>query len=96
MKRQPTLEEYCQRYAYTDALWQAKKDVKDQLYAQGKRLNLFSAKEIHLMAEALIEADREAALTAAVGRLIRRYAKDRGMTVDDIAEAVGSAIGVGR
>jgi hypothetical protein len=96
MRRQQTLEEYCQRYAMTEALYRAKQEVKAQLRAEGKHVHHYSMKEITLRAEALVAANRELALTQAVERLIQRYAKDRGMTVDDIAEAIGSAIGVGR
>jgi hypothetical protein len=72
MKRQ-TLEEYCQRYAMTEALRQAKEAVKHQLKCQGHKVWHFSAKEIALRAEALIEANREAAVARAVECLIRRY-----------------------
>jgi len=95
MKRQ-TLEEYCQRYAMTEALHLAKARVKDQIKREGGKVWHFAAKEITLRAEELIEANREAAIAEAVERLIQRYAKDRGMTVDDIAEAIGSAVGVRR
>ena len=70
--------------------------MRDQIKREGGKIWHFSAKEITLRAEALIEANREAAIARAVERLIQRYAKDRGMTVDDIAEAIGSAVGVRR
>lgn len=72
MKRE-TVEQYVQRRAMTEALRQAKEAVKHQLKCQGHKVWHFSAKEITFRAEALVEANREAAIARAVECLIRRY-----------------------
>jgi hypothetical protein len=68
-----TLEQYCQRYAIHEALRQAKARVREQLKAEGHRVANFTAKEITLRAEAMLEANHEPMLTAAVQRLIQRF-----------------------
>lgn len=57
----------------TEALYHANIQVRDQIKREGGKIWHFSAKEITLRAEALIEANREAAIAQAVERLIRRY-----------------------
>jgi hypothetical protein len=52
---------------------QAKAQVLHQIKCQGLKSSSFTAKEIALRADALIEADREAAIARAVERLIRSY-----------------------
>lgn len=81
----PTLEDYCQRRARTEVLRHARNQVRDQIKAEGGKVSHYAAKDITLRAEALIDADREGALRAAVGRLVGLYAKDRGMTVEQLA-----------
>ena len=69
-RQQQTHVDWVRRGAMTEALRQAKEAVKHQIKCQGLRVWNFSAKEITLRAEALIAANREAAIAQAVERLI--------------------------
>jgi hypothetical protein len=70
-KREAKREEYLTRLAITMALNEAKADVILQLKRQGRYAREFEAKEIHQRAWALLEAERQARLEAAVARLIK-------------------------
>jgi hypothetical protein len=59
----------------TEALREAKAQVLHQLKCQGFKASHFTAKEIAERADALIAANREAALARAVERLLQWYGK---------------------
>jgi hypothetical protein len=99
MKRE-TLEEYCQRYAMTEALRLAKARVKDQIKREGLKVWRFGGLAFRGQGNHPSrrgpDRGQSRGRNSGGGRTIDCYAKDRGMTVDDIAEAIDSAIGAGR
>jgi len=72
-RQKQTLEEWVQQRAMTEAVRQAKAEVREQLHREGRYWWRCEPKEIALRADAIIAANPEAALTKAVERLIRRY-----------------------
>jgi len=68
MSKRQTLEEWVQQRAMTEAVRQAK-EVKEQLHIEGRYWWRCEPKEIATRADAIIAANREAAIAQAVERL---------------------------